>query len=604
MKKRILSAFLVLCMMLTMVPTAALAAEDPGGGNGSDRVHTESNDGVVVDKTVNYDEDGNYSLTLEAYVTNEVTKGSKTTPLDIVLVLDVSGSMDDDLGESTWEYTPTDEQRWSYSDINGSRWTTYYFRDDDGNYYEVEAESDGSWRNRQYSIGYYTGSGFYRDWNQLGTTSRNQNANLWTGSLYTRQEITTSKMEAMQSAVNGFIDQVAENAAGADNDVTHRISIVKFAGSSTDSVGNDTYNDWFYTYNYSQVVKDLTEVSGSNVQVLKNTVNSLEASGATQVNYGLNHAQRVLTGEGQLTGAREDAKKVAVVFTDGNPTSGSSWEGGVAADAVNLAYDLKDGGVTVYTIGMFDDADPSDTDGRFNKYMNGVSSNYPNAEVTNWRGDRTQDWDDCNLGTRVTEGNYYFAADDAEELENAFSTIADNVSTSKVAAGANTVLSDTLSEFFTFPEGLTGSSGGVTVQYAEVKGQDADGSYTWYEPERLTGVTPVVNADSKTITVEGFDYTDHAVTKTTENGNVTWSGGKLVLTFPIQPDVNGSWSAAETYVTNDTDEHKAGLSGYMVDEKPNQSLELTESPEAPVETYQVLYDANADDADGTVTDPK
>lgn len=604
MKKRILSAFLVLCMMLTMVPTAALAAEDPGGGNGSDRVHTESNDGVVVGKTVNYDGDGNYSLTLEAYVTNEVTKGSKTTPLDIVLVLDVSGSMDDDLGESTWEYTPTDEQRWSYSDINGSRWTTYYFRDDDGNYYEVEAESDGSWGNRQYSIGYYTGSGFYRDWNQLGTTSRNQNANLWTGTLYTRQEITTSKMEAMQSAVNGFIDQVAENAAGADNDVTHRISIVKFAGSSTDSVGNDTYNDWFYTYNYSQVVKDLTEVSGSNVQVLKNTVNSLEASGATQVNYGLNHAQRVLTGEGQLTGAREDAKKVAVVFTDGNPTSGSSWEGGVAADAVNLACDLKDGGVTVYTIGMFEDADPSDTDGRFNKYMNGVSSNYPNAEVTNWRGDRTQDWDDCKLGTRVTEGNYYFAADDAEELENAFSTIADNVSTSKVAAGANTVLSDTLSEFFTFPEGLTGSSGGVTVQYAEVKGQDADGSYTWYEPERLTGVTPVVNADSKTITVEGFDYTDHAVTKTTENGNVTWSGGKLVLTFPIQPDVNGSWSAAETYVTNDTDEHKAGLSGYMVDEKPNQSLELTESPEAPVETYQVLYDANADDADGTVTDSK
>ncbi|WP_455724390.1 S-layer homology domain-containing protein [Dysosmobacter welbionis] len=604
MKKRILSAFLVLCMMLTMVPTAALAAEDPGGGNGSDRVHTESNDGVVVDKTVNYDEDGNYSLTLEAYVTNEVTKGSKTTPLDIVLVLDVSGSMDDDLGESTWEYTPTDEQRWSYSDINGSRWTTYYFRDDDGNYYEVEAESDGSWGNRQYSIGYYTGSGVYRDWNQLGTTSRNQNANLWTGTLYTRQEITTSKMEAMQSAVNGFIDQVAENAAGADNDVTHRISIVKFAGSSTDSVGNDTYNDWFYTYNYSQVVKDLTEVSGSNVQVLKNTVNSLEASGATQVNYGLNHAQRVLTGEGQLTGAREDAKKVAVVFTDGNPTSGSSWEGGVAADAVNLACDLKDGGVTVYTIGMFENADPSDTDGRFNKYMNGVSSNYPNAEVTNWRGDRTQDWDDCKLGTRVTEGNYYFAADDAEELENAFSTIADNVSTSKVAAGANTVLSDTLSEFFTFPEGLTGSSDAVTVQYAKVTGQDQYGKYTWDSLQTLDGVTPVVNADSKTITVKGFDYTDHAVTKTTENGNVTWSGGKLVLTFPIQPDVNGSWSAAETYVTNDTDEHKAGLSGYMVDEKPNQSLELTESPEAPVETYQVLYVANADDADGTVTDTK
>ena len=99
----------------------------------------------------------------------------------------------------------------------------------------------------------------------------------------------------------------------------------------------------------------------------------------------------------------------------------------------------------------------------------------------------------------------------------------------------------------------------------------------------------MVNADSKTITVKGFDYTANAVTKTTnQDGTVTWSGGKLVLTFPIQPDVSGGWSDADTYVTNDTGEHKAGLSGYMVDEKPNQSLELTESPEAPVETYQVL----------------
>ena len=615
MKKRILSAFLVLCMMLTMVPTAALAAEDPGGGNGSDRVHTESNDGVVVDKTVNYDEDGNYSLTLEAYVTNEVTKGSKTTPLDIVLVLDVSGSMDDDLGESTWEYTPTDEQRWSYSDINGSRWTTYYFRDDDGNYYEVEAESDGSWGNRQYSIGYYTGSGFYRDWNQLGTTSRNQNANLWTGTLYTRQEITTSKMEAMQSAVNGFIDQVAENAAGADNDVTHRISIVKFADDSyADSVGNDRQDD-YYAYNYTQIVKDFTTVDAAGVQQLTGAIEALKPAGATSVDYGLTLAQDVLDGQWRhdggewwvedptLTGARQDAKQVVVVFTDGEPNHGNDFDDDVAATAVNLAHDLKNNGVTVYTIGMFEDADPDDIRDNFNKYMNGVSSNYPNATATNRFGQAS--WNFCNLGTRVTEGNYYFAADDAEELENAFSTIADNVSTSKVAAGANTVLSDTLSEFFTFPEGLTGSSDGGMVQYAEVKGQDADGSYTWYEPETLTGVTPVVNADSKTITVKGFDYTANAVTKTTnQDGTVTWSGGKLILTFPIQPDVNGSWSAADTYVTNDTGEHKAGLSGYMVDEKPNQSLELTESPEAPVETYQVLYVANADDADGTVTDPK
>lgn len=607
MKKRILSAFLVLCMMLTMVPTAALAAEDPGGGNGSDRVHTESNDGVVVDKTVNYDEDGNYSLTLEAYVTNEVTKGSKTTPLDIVLVLDVSGSMAQNT--TSYTYEATQETNWSYSDID-SWWADEYYYKVGESYYEVHAvwERKGSFPNRytEYSLYYSDDNGIRHS---LGEPARDEDSTILSNTvLYTRRnDGSTSKLSAMKTAVNSFIDQVAENAAGdtstTEDNVIHRISIVRFGSDNRDSVGNGHNRSG---YNYSQVVKDLTEVS-SNVQELKGTVNSLDASGATQVNYGLKHAQRVLSGDQQygLGGAREEAKQVVVVFTDGQPTSGSSWEGGVAADAVNLAYDLKDGGVTVYTIGMFDDADPSDTDGRFNKYMNGVSSNYPNAEVTNWRGDRTQDWDDCKLGGCVTEGNYYFAADDAEELENAFSTIADNVSTSKVAAGANTVLSDTLSEFFTFPEGLTGSSDGGMVQYAEVKGQDADGSYTWYEPETLTGVTPVVNADSKTITVKGFDYTANAVTKTTnQDGTVTWSGGKLVLTFPIQPDVNGSWSAAETYVTNDTDEHKAGLSGYMVDEKPNQSLELTESPEAPVETYQVLYVANADDADGTVTDTK
>ena len=607
MKKRILSAFLVLCMMLTMVPTAALAAEDPGGGNGSDRVHTESNDGIVVDKTVNYDGDGNYSLTLEAYVTNEVTKGSKTTPLDIVLVLDVSGSMAQNT--TSYTYEATQETNWSYSDID-SWWADEYYYKVGESYYEVHAvwERKGSFPNRytEYSLYYSDDNGIRHS---LGEPARDEDSTILSNTvLYTRRnDGSTSKLSAMKTAVNSFIDQVAENAAGdtstTEDNVIHRISIVKFGSDNRDSVGNGHNRSG---YNYSQVVKDLTEVS-SNVQELKSTVNSLDASGATQVNYGLKHAQRVLSGDQQygLGGAREEAKQVVVVFTDGQPTSGSSWEGGVAADAVNLACDLKDGGVTVYTIGMFEDADPSDTDGRFNKYMNGVSSNYPNAEVTNWRGDRTQDWDDCKLGGRVTEGNYYFAADDAEELENAFSTIADNVSTSKVAAGANTVLSDTLSEFFTFPEGLTGSSDGGMVQYAEVKGQDADGSYTWYEPETLTGVTPVVNADSKTITVKGFDYTANAVTKTTnQDGTVTWSGGKLVLTFPIQPDVSGSWSDADTYVTNDTGEHKAGLSGYMVDEKPNQSLELTESPEAPVETYQVLYDANADDADGTVTDSK
>lgn len=611
MKKRILSAFLVLCMMLTMIPTAALAAEDPGGGSGSDRVHTESNDGVVVDKTVNYDGDGNYSLTLEAYVTNEVTKGSKTTPLDIVLVLDLSGSMDQNI--TSYTYEATSKRNWSYNDID--RQSQYYYSDGKS-YYAVQRErSEWYWDRdefdwvRDYSLYYVDDSGSRH---YLGNETRSQNAVILEETvLYTRRSGgTISKIAAMKNAVGNFIDQVAANATGDpatnEDDVTHRISIVKFSGNENDEIGDDTYRSGGNTYNYSQVVRDLTSVTG-NVQSLKNTVNGLSADGSTQTDFGLNQAQRVLDGDRQygLGGAREEAKQVVVVFTDGKPSTFSDWSDNVAANAVNLAKDLKDDKVTVYTIGMFEDADPDDIRDDFNKYMNGVSSNYPDAEVTNRWGNRTQDWDDCKLGTRVPEGNYYFAAANAGELEDAFDTIADNVSTSKVAAGANTVLSDTLSEFFTFPEGLTGSSDAVTVQYAEVTGQDQYGEYTWDSLQTLDGVTPMVDAASRTITVDGFDYTAHAVTKTTnEDGTVTWSGGKLVLTFPIQPDVNGNWSDADTYATNDTGDHKAGLSGYMVDETPNQSLELTDSPEAPVETYQVLYVANADDADGTVTDPK
>lgn len=608
MKKRLLSALLTFCMVLTMLPVSALAA-DPAGC--SDTKTAEEN-GVVVNKTVNYDGSGSYSLTMEAYVTNEVTTTQTTKPLDIVLVLDVSGSMDQSI--TSYTYEATSRRNWSYDSI-GSRTQYYYY--DGTSYYTVQRErSNRYWDRdehelvRDYSLYYVDDSGSRH---YLGNETRSEDATILEDTvLYTRSNGgSIPKMTAMKNAVGNFIDQVAANAAGdptiTEDDVTHRISIVKFAGDSTNSIGNDTYYDWSYTYNYSQVVKDLTEVSGNNIQELKSTVNSLDASGATLVNYGLNHAQRVLTGgNGQLTGAREDAKKVVVVFTDGNPTSGSSWEGRVAASAVNLANGLKDGGVTVYTIGMFGNANPSDTNSDFNKYMNGVSSNYPNAKVTDWWGNPSQDWDNCTLGTRVAEDeNYYFAAANASDLDDAFDTIADNESTSKVTAGADTVLSDTLSEFFTFPEGLTGTSQGVTVQYAKVIGKDQSGEYTWGDLQTLDGVTPVIDAGSKTITVDGFDYTANAVTETTnQDGTVTWSGGKLVLTFPIKPDVNGSWSDAETYVTNDTGDKKAGLSGFTVDKKPDQSLKLEESPVAPVETYSVTYDKNASEATGTVTDTK
>ena len=254
MKKRILSAFLVLCMMLTMVPTAALAAEDSGGGNGSDRVHTESNDGVVVDKTVNYDEDGNYSLTLEAYVTNEVTKGSKTTPLDIVLVLDLSGSMDQNI--TSYTYEATSKRNWSYNDID--RQSQYYYFDGTS-YYAVQRErSDRYWDwdefelVRDYSLYYVDDSGSRH---YLGNETRSQNAAILEDTvLYIRRSGgSISKIAAMKNAVGNFIDQVTANATGDpatnEDDVTHPPGFFQFSGKGSEQIGKVTFRSVGKTYN-------------------------------------------------------------------------------------------------------------------------------------------------------------------------------------------------------------------------------------------------------------------------------------------------------------------------------------------------------------------
>ena len=214
MKKRILSAFLVLCMMLTMVPTAALAAEDPGGGNGSDRVHTESNDGVVVDKTVNYDEDGNYSLTLEAYVTNEVTKEARPHRWILCWCWMSPGRW-----MMTWERAlgnipplmNRDGRIATSTGLGGRRIIS-----------AMMTATTTKWKLKVMVLG--EPAIFHRVLYRQRVLPGLESARYYQQEpecqpldryFYTRQEITTSKMEAMQSAVNGFIDQVAENAAGA-----------------------------------------------------------------------------------------------------------------------------------------------------------------------------------------------------------------------------------------------------------------------------------------------------------------------------------------------------------------------------------------------------
>ena len=613
--KRVLSLVLSLVMVLSLLPIQAWAA-DPGAG--SSQVSAEA-DGVVVNKEVTYDS-GSYQLSLESYVTNEVTETETTTPLDIVLVLDVSGSMEDDM--ESYTYTSTGSQGWSYDDVTDWWSPTYYYKVGD-QYYEVtgDYERKGNFPNRynEYWLEYDYDGG-----TRLGNTARSKDATLWTGELYTRDQMSSiQKIAALKTAVNGFIGQVATNAmgsdkmAGTDDDITHKISIVKFADDSfKGTVGNDFLQDWG-NYNYTQIVKDLTDVSGNGAETLKTAVNSLRAAGATSVDFGLELAEDVLNGSGNgaSVGAREDAKQVVIVFTDGQPNHGSGFSESVAATAVNKAETLKGDGVTVFTVGVFAGANPGNTTEDFNKYMHGVSSNYPNATAKDRWGDA--DWGKLNLGVRAENSNYYLAASSADDLNAVFSSIASSIGTSKVEATESTVLTDTLSEYFAFPEGFDGSSGQITVTKVPVTGKTGD-TYTWGTPVDITGQVSIT-VNGKNIQVTGFDYTDNAVTKTTAaDGAVTWSGAKLVLTFPIVPDKTATWRESGNYATNSVAEgSQAGLTDYTVDDKPG-SLTLDNStgtgedgsPVAPVSTYQVKYswsglpeDETLYNAAGVVTAP-
>lgn len=226
----------------------------------------------------------------------------------------------------------------------------------------------------------------------------------------------TKRIDALKSAANSFIDTIAkqnESIEGVDRQ--HRVAIVKFAGKKSNDIGNNMYRDGGYSYNYTQVMKELTYCSGSNADDLKkNTINQIQPAGATRADYGLELAEGIT-----ITSGRKDAKKIIVFFTDGTPTKQNKFDAGVANAAVTAAKNMKDGKATVYTIGIFGGANPgagiqdlgTDEANKANKFMQAVSSNYPNATA----------WD--THGTRAENSDYYKSATNAEELKKVFDDI-------------------------------------------------------------------------------------------------------------------------------------------------------------------------------------
>lgn len=234
----------------------------------------------------------------------------------------------------------------------------------------------------------------------------------------------TKRLVALKEAVTVFLDEAANTNTKAGSELV-RVGLVKFAGDETDEIGNDTYRSGRYTYNYSQIVSDLT----ANMSGLKNKVSELKAAGATRADNGFNLAAKM------MGSARTDAKKVVIFFADGSPTSSNGFEGKVANKAVEAAKGLKGGGATVYSIGIFASANPSSLSSKENQFMHAVSSNFPKATA----------YDNDNRGGGDKDAGYYKAATNASELNAIFDEIEKSETTT--SAYTKVTMEDTLSGY-------------------------------------------------------------------------------------------------------------------------------------------------------------
>ncbi|MCQ2163620.1 MAG: VWA domain-containing protein [Bacteroidales bacterium] len=496
---------------------------------------------IKTDKTATYDAaNDKVDITLETFVNGYKSNiwTPKTddvqVPLDIVLVLDVSGSMDDVLGT----YVKTND---SYSTVKNNLNTKDYYYYNQG-WFSSRYVKINSINYHKQSITFWGETGWYV--NDRYRIEEN------TDRIY---ELTNpmKRIDALKNACESFINKVAEES----EEGSHQIAIVKFAGD----INTETSNDMNGSTNYTQIVQGLTD--SDKTDELIEAVNSLKTGGATRADYGLMRANAV------LKSARADSKKLVVMFTDGNPTSSSSFSNTVANNAIKSADTLKTNNTTIYTVGVFDD----EVDDKIDDYMNFVSSNYPNAKSMTNGGDRAKN------ENNEDEYKYYMTASNDEELNYIFETIAgeeaQNTGTgSSKGAGVNlggedtsVTLKDIVTSDFVIPQ-TNGVPTDITltlipVDSVKVKSgatRNAEThapAYSDYEiiwatdPSKFETITPAegqVTVDGNTLNVDGkvFDFSANwigveekwTVGRTSPDEVSTRRGKKLVISFSVKPD--------------------------------------------------------------------
>lgn len=524
MMKRIIALLLALILTVGLLPTVALAATTETSVSKTEETHQ---DNLNLVKTVTEDGD-NYKVKLEAWATGKTVIDETKIPLDIVLVLDESGSMEEDFTttESTQYELHRDKRNKKYKDWADSG--NLFFKDINGNFYQVTVTVNG----KEYVYTYKNSAG--QDVLIGRSSGKYKKPYL---NLYRKYTTTTvSKNKALKDAANSFINAVYGEAVQYKLD--HRIAVVTYSYNAQIRSGNKQANGAFVTVNTAENKNSLTGV-----------INGLQANGSTYIDEGIQKANSIFNANQFEAGTRA---RVMIVFTDGGPGQNGEWDAygdshSTANSAISYAKTaIEKHKAAVYTIGIFDGAaignpatlptyypEPNDWSvdrnkakaSNSNRFMHLVSSNYPGATSMTVTGSINE-----NLGENKS---FYLAASSAGALSDVFETINEEISTDTTTLGEEALIIDKIPGNFAIPA----NAQGITLTVANYK---ADGSF-----EAATTAPAGVTAKYKnnTVTVTGFDFSDNWC-GVDQDGKA--HGQKLIIEFTIKHNNYGG-----TQPTND-----------------------------------------------------
>lgn len=343
-----------------------------------------------------------------------------------------------------------------------------------------------------------------------------------------------TRLNALKNAATTFANAVAAKAAGADGDIStpadnvnHRIAVVGFASGQY-------YNDTNYNYGntevfvgsnqykygsaaqgqYGNAFQDMNTSTGvGNVSA---SIGTLSADGGTLTNLGLEMGNGIFGANPIAEG--EKRNRVVIVFSDGVP-GWSGYDSNTANSAITQAETAKNTyGATVYSIGIFPGADATSAG----------NQNGNETEKANWFMQQVS----SNNGTPQSP-SYYLSAADAGTLNSIFQQISDQIETGGTTSTltSDAVVKDIISPQFTLPAGTTAAN--ITVETYACTGKNANDDYTWSNNNSTMGATASISGDQ--VNVTGFNFSENYVGTVTENGNTTYRGHKLVISFKVQP---------------------------------------------------------------------